>query len=162
MSLGNHYRAFIGILLVAILSVAIYLYVAPAKQRGRQDSTIIIMRNMLTSFDEYFRDHGHYPAVTSYESLIPLLQPYWNVQRKHNVPDKVPLEDAWGNEFRYASYSGSQPTHFILASSGGDGSFEQRELQAYLKTKGVTKPEEYERDIVINENAFIQVPERIE
>ena len=77
-------------------------------------ATLRDMYGVTTAIEAFAIDYGEYPKAANMSELRTLLEPHY-IKR-------VPLEDAWGTEYRYVRASDRKS--FRLASAGSDRTFD--------------------------------------
>ncbi len=119
----------------------------PAEERTMKD-----LRSVATSIESYATDENHYPKVSSYSELKPILSPTYIKE--------LPEKDGWGTPYRYSVSTDGQ--HYRLVSAGSDGQFEGgSDIIAIFDEK--SRPPAHaspslESDIIYQDGAFVQIP----
>jgi prepilin-type N-terminal cleavage/methylation domain-containing protein len=95
-------------LLVAMMIIAVIAtlgfkqynnYSAKARYLKAQDTLRIVGDGL----DQYYLQHGQYPNLTTYESMIDANSP---LVKENMIPPNVPTKDPWGNAFEATAGKG--------------------------------------------------------
>ncbi|MDR3671470.1 MAG: type II secretion system protein [Holophaga sp.] len=106
-------------LLVAMMIIAVIAtlgfkqynkYSTQAKYLKAQDTLRIVGEGL----DQYFIQHGVYPNLTTYESMIDASSP---LVKENLVPPNVPTKDPWQNPFEATASKGN----YVLKCQGDPG-----------------------------------------
>ncbi len=93
-------------------------------------TTIAEMRTVSTAMESYAVDTGYYPDVRSMQELAYKMEPKY--------VKKLPRTDGWKRELRYSCWKENAQAagcdHYVIASSGKDGVWEQTDLRQYQKS----------------------------
>jgi type II secretory pathway pseudopilin PulG len=145
---------FIGIALIGIIAAIAIPNLLSAVQRSKQKRTMADMRAIAVACEAYGTDNKAYPNVSSFEELIPKLEPKYL--------KNVPRLDAWQNGFKYRAWNeddeteGSGPYHYIIISHGKDG---REDSEDYTKE---TVTSNFNNDIVFSDGIFLVYPEGVQ
>ena len=95
-------------LLVAMMIIAVIAtlgfkqynnYSAKARYLKAQDTLRIVGDGL----DQYYLQHGQYPNLTTYESMIDANSP---LVKENMIPPNVPTKDPWGNPYEATAGKG--------------------------------------------------------
>jgi type II secretory pathway pseudopilin PulG len=146
---------FIGIALIGIIAAIAIPNLLSAIQRSKQKRTMADMRSIAVACEAYGTDNKAYPNVSSFEELIPKLEPKYL--------KTVPRLDAWQNGFKYRAWNneedeseGPGPYHYIIISHGKDG---RQDSEDYTKE---TVTSNFNNDIVFSDGIFLVYPEGVQ
>jgi type II secretory pathway pseudopilin PulG len=87
-----------------------------AIQKGKQKATMGDMKTIGTAIESYITDTYEAPPGNSLEEIKAKLEPFY-IQ-------KLPLKDAWGNDFHYKHGTGNKKDEYFIGSGGKDGVFD--------------------------------------
>ena len=145
---------FIGIAVMGIVAAIAIPNLVSAIQRAKQKRTMADMRAIGVACEAYGEDNKGYPNVSSFEELIPKLQPKYI--------KNVPRFDGWEHKFRYRAWNeeedaeGEGPYHYVIISHGKDG---QEDSEDYRKQ---TATSNFNNDIVFSDGIFLVYPEGVQ
>lgn len=118
-----------------------------ALQKGKQKTTMGDLKIMSTAIESYMVDTGHAPKGKSLAEIQKALEPFYI--------KKLPLKDAWGNDFHYYHGSGDNQDEYAIGSGGKDGVFDGWDQKGvYI----VTTVQGFNQDIIIANGAFTLGP----
>lgn len=115
-----------------------------ATHRSKQKRTMADMRMLGTAIEAYVADKRVFPPGHSISEVAPHLTPTYI--------RNLPTTDGWGTELAYETLPNGG---YIIASGGGDQSFEAGSLLDY--TRATTQ--HFDCDIVYSNGEFVQAPE---
>ncbi len=88
---------FIGIAFMGIIAAIAIPNFLSAIQRSKQKRSMADIRAIATACEAYGTDNNAYPNVSTFEELIPKLEPKYI--------KTLPRRDAWENQFRYEAWN---------------------------------------------------------
>jgi general secretion pathway protein G len=145
---------FIGIAVIGIIAAIAIPNLVNAIQRGKQKRTMADIRAIATACEAYGEDNKAYPNVSTFEELIPKLEPKY--------VKTVPRLDGWEHKFRYTAWNeeddteGDGPYHYAIISHGKDG---KEDSENYAKE---TPTSNFNNDIVFSDGIFLVYPEGVQ
>lgn len=96
--------------------------------RGKIIATMGDMKTIGSAIESYLTDEFKAPEVNSIKELKEVLEPFYI--------KKLPITDAWGNNFHYLHKTGEEEDVYFIGSGGSDGKFsgfEQNDSNIDLK-----------------------------
>ncbi len=120
----------------------------------KQQETLRRMRMVALALEQYKTDISLYPSAASLPGLSLTLEPdYFEAGKLREYST-----DGWGRAMRYESWSdGPNPKgdqHYVLASAGRDGKWEQVNIRQYAPRATATLDD----DLVISDNRLLRQP----
>ena len=115
----------------------LFAYLPTDAERARW--TMADFRSIATAAEAYKTDYNAYPKASSIEELQKLVQPVYI--------KSLPLHDAWGTPYRYAS-DGKTMT---IASAGADGKFNEASWKTPAKWMAT-----FDEDAVWSNGSFVR------
>jgi len=108
------------------------------------------MKNIITISNVirlYIIDHNKAPEAKNFAKLNSLLSPFYI--------KKLPLKDAWGNDFHYYHGTGDKKYEYAIGSGAKDGVFNGWEQSGFYR---VTKVSDFDNDILLVNGRFAYCP----
>jgi type II secretory pathway pseudopilin PulG len=141
-----------GLVLVAVIGILAAIAIPnflTAKNRAQQKRSMADMRSIAAAVEAYSTDKDVYPEATYATELA--VSPTYIKQ--------VPPVDGWGTAYRYECWPAGACQNYAVASAGADKKFEHESLQEYGPD---TKTTDFDNDIVLSNNRFVQYPEGVQ
>ena len=130
----------VALVIIALISVIAIINIFSTIERGRQKRTMADMRTISIAIETYNIDHSYYPGNgLSMEQLRYALEPF--------SARVIPLNDGWGNRYRYSTDGRSDYTLESYGRDGTDGD-----------NISFTTRFEFDRDLVIYSGTFTARP----
>ncbi len=111
--------------------------------RAKMVATLKDIKNIGGAIESYLTDNYEVPQVENFSELEGVLVP--------SYIRKLPLKDAWGNEFYYYHGVGDLNKKYSIASAGSDGIFE-----GFDQNGGYTDLDG--KDIIYSDGNFVYLP----
>ncbi|MCK4836888.1 MAG: type II secretion system protein GspG, partial [Candidatus Aminicenantes bacterium] len=119
-----------------------------AKQKGGQKATMSDLKMISMAIETYMIDKGYPPQGNTLGEIRAQLEPFYI--------KKLPLKDAWGNDFLYRYISQDGKHVYYIGSGGRDGVFEGFEQSGFYMVTGVN---DFNKDIIIKNGEFTLGPQ---
>ena len=133
--------------LLTIISRMAEKNLVTALQNGKQKATMGDMKSIGNAIESYIADAGQAPEGNFLVEIKDKLEPFYI--------KKLPLKDAWGNDFLYMHGTDDDKDNYAIASPARDGVFNGwKQAGSYV----VTTTTGFDRDIVYSNGAFIYGP----
>lgn len=130
--------------LVAAIAVPNFI---TSMQRGKEKTTMADMETISKAIDAYIAEHKAAPEGNTLADIMNKLQPKYI--------EKLPLKDAWGNDFLYSRGTGAKKAEYAVASSGKDGVFNGWEQVGCYNAKNM---KDFNNDLIITNGKFTYCP----
>jgi hypothetical protein len=116
-------------------------------QMDNQRTTMITIKSIANAIRSYIIDHQKAPEAKTFAGLKPGLSPRYI--------KKLPLKDAWGNDFHYYHGTGDKKNEYAIGSAGNGGAFNGWDQSGFYK---VTTVKGFDNDIILANGRFVYGP----